>query len=122
VQDESLSVIYFNERVTDQQWTTFEVGHTTFNDEALRQAAEMTIYNMRNKRPAYNLISNNCQTFALSLLDAIQIGKHREFGYILLLLQLRVAVANSVQIDICDIPASDRKRQDQGSVRGGTGT
>lgn len=35
---------------------------------------------MREKRPAYNLISNNCQNFALNLLNAIQIGAHREFG------------------------------------------
>ena len=40
----------------------------------------MVIFNMRAKRPAYNLISNNCQNFALFLLDAIQVGKHREFG------------------------------------------
>ena len=35
---------------------------------------------MRSERPAYNLIDNNCQTFAVKLLDAIQIGKHREFA------------------------------------------
>lgn len=35
---------------------------------------------MRSKRPAYNLISNNCQNFALALLDAIQIGAHKEFA------------------------------------------
>lgn len=35
---------------------------------------------MREKRPAYNVISNNCQNFALLMLDAIQIGAHREFA------------------------------------------
>jgi hypothetical protein len=35
---------------------------------------------MREKRPAYNVISNNCQNFAVTLLDAIQIGAHREFA------------------------------------------
>jgi hypothetical protein len=40
----------------------------------------MVIYNMRAKRAAYNLISNNCQNFALLMLDAIQIGAHREFA------------------------------------------
>ena len=45
-----------------------------------RGAAEMTIAKMREKRPAYDLIDNNCQTFALALLDSVQIGKHREFG------------------------------------------
>jgi len=32
------------------------------------------------KRPAYNIISNNCQNFATLLLDAIQIGAHKEFA------------------------------------------
>lgn len=40
----------------------------------------MTIHNMREKRPAYNLISNNCQNFAVNLLDAIQVGAHRDFA------------------------------------------
>lgn len=40
----------------------------------------MTIFAMREKRPAYNLIDNNCQIFALRMLDAIQVGKHREFA------------------------------------------
>ncbi|CAK7203138.1 hypothetical protein SEUCBS139899_005867 [Sporothrix eucalyptigena] len=78
--DEHLDVIYINEAVVTDEWHTFEVGKTHFNDEALRQTGEMVIFNMRQKRPAYNLISNNCQNFALFLLDAIQVGKHREFG------------------------------------------
>lgn len=40
----------------------------------------MTIHNMRSTRPAYNLISNNCQNFAVNLLDAIQLGSHRDFA------------------------------------------
>lgn len=42
----------------------------------------MVIYGMREKRPAYNLINNNCQNFALLMLDAIQVGAtaHREFA------------------------------------------
>jgi hypothetical protein len=40
----------------------------------------MVIHNMRTARPAYNIISNNCQNFAVALLDAIQIGAHREFA------------------------------------------
>ncbi|KAK1759082.1 hypothetical protein QBC47DRAFT_371040 [Echria macrotheca] len=78
--DEQLDVIYINEVVNWEEWQTFEVGTTTFNDEALRQAGEMVIYNMRAKRPGYNLISNNCQTFALALLDAIQVGSSREIA------------------------------------------
>lgn len=40
----------------------------------------MVIYNMREKRAAYNLISNNCQNFAVNLLDAIHVGAHRQFA------------------------------------------
>lgn len=35
---------------------------------------------MRQTRPAYNLISNNCQNFAVELLESIAVGAHREFG------------------------------------------
>ena len=40
----------------------------------------MTIHNMRKDRPAYNLISNNCQNFAVNLLDKVQLGAHKEFA------------------------------------------
>lgn len=40
----------------------------------------MVIHNMRQKRAAYNIISNNCQNFAVLMLDAIQIGAHQEFA------------------------------------------
>jgi hypothetical protein len=40
----------------------------------------MVIHNMREKRPAYNVISNNCQNFAVFMLDAIQVGAHQEFA------------------------------------------
>jgi hypothetical protein len=43
---------------------------------------EMVIFGMREKRPAYNIINNNCQNFALLMLDAVQVGAaaHREFA------------------------------------------
>ncbi|CZR67882.1 uncharacterized protein PAC_17781 [Phialocephala subalpina] len=80
--DEELTVIYINEKIEDlgEEWRTFEVGKTRFTDEALRQAGEMVIHNMRQKRAAYNIISNNCQNFAVLMLDAIQIGAHQEFA------------------------------------------
>ncbi|KAK0616644.1 hypothetical protein B0T14DRAFT_523549 [Immersiella caudata] len=78
--DEDLNIIYVNEVLEWAEWRTFEVGTTTFNDEAIRQASEAVIYDMRVKRPAYHLISNNCQTFALALLDAVQVGSSREFA------------------------------------------
>ena len=40
----------------------------------------MVIFNMRARKAAYNLINNNCQNFAMNLLNTIQVGKHREFG------------------------------------------
>lgn len=43
-------------------------------------AAVMVIHQMRETRPAYNVISNNCQNYAVNLLDAIQIGAHKEFA------------------------------------------
>jgi hypothetical protein len=73
--DERLDIIYINGRVADEQWRTFPVGETRFNDEALRQAGEMVIHKMRQSKPGYNLISNNCQNYALLMLDAIQIGQ-----------------------------------------------
>ncbi|KAI1320242.1 hypothetical protein F5Y16DRAFT_86256 [Xylariaceae sp. FL0255] len=78
--DEDLDIIYINGKLQDGGWTTYEVGKTRLNDQALREAGEMTIFNMREKQKAYNLITNNCQNFALNLLDAIQIGNHRQFG------------------------------------------
>ncbi|KAF2667224.1 hypothetical protein BT63DRAFT_442198 [Microthyrium microscopicum] len=78
--DEHLDVIYINEKINKADWHTFEVGHTRFNDEALRHAGEMTIHKMREKRPGYNLISNNCQNFATVFLEAIKVGAHREFA------------------------------------------
>ncbi len=36
--DEALNVIYFNEEFKSEDWHTFEVGKTRFNDQALRKA------------------------------------------------------------------------------------
>jgi hypothetical protein len=41
---------------------------------------ESVIQIIREKRPAYNLISNNCQTYALQLLDAIKVSTQKELG------------------------------------------
>lgn len=38
--DEHLDVIYINEKIKRDEWHTFEVGKTRFNDEALRQAGK----------------------------------------------------------------------------------
>lgn len=46
MQDEHLDVIYINEKVKREDWHTFEVGKTNFNDEALRQTG-MSHFNDR---------------------------------------------------------------------------
>lgn len=38
--DENLDIIYINEKVAPEKWTTYEVGKTKLNDEALREAGE----------------------------------------------------------------------------------
>ncbi|PQK17475.1 hypothetical protein BB8028_0007g06700 [Beauveria bassiana] len=78
--DENFHVIYINNKINREEWKTFSVGQTRFNDDALRRAGEMVIATIREKTPAYNLISNNCQTYALQLLDAIKVGARKEFG------------------------------------------
>jgi len=78
--DENFDVIYINEEFKREDWHTFEVGTTRFSDQALVKAGRMTIHNMQQKRKAYNLISNNCQNFAVNLLDAIQVGAHAKFA------------------------------------------
>jgi len=40
-------VIYINEKVNMEEWHTFEVGKTAFNDEALRQAGKCSVANLR---------------------------------------------------------------------------
>ncbi|TDZ53804.1 hypothetical protein CTRI78_v006749 [Colletotrichum trifolii] len=78
--DEKFHVIYTNERIKREEWRTFPVGETRFNDEALRRAGESVIQSIRERQPAYNLITNNCQTYALQLLDAIKVDGHKDFG------------------------------------------
>jgi hypothetical protein len=38
--DEDLNVIYINEKINREEWHTFDVGVTRFNDEALKQASQ----------------------------------------------------------------------------------
>ncbi|KAH7079337.1 hypothetical protein BKA63DRAFT_508193 [Paraphoma chrysanthemicola] len=78
--DENFDVIYTNARIVREEWRTFHVGETCFNDDALRRAGEAVIQQIRSTRPGYNLISNNCQTYVLQLLDAIRVSQVKEFG------------------------------------------
>jgi hypothetical protein len=47
----------------------------TFWSEIFVHPGEMVIHNMRE-----NVISNNCQNYAVAMLDAIQIGAHVDFA------------------------------------------
>ncbi|KAK7226885.1 hypothetical protein V2G26_014888 [Clonostachys chloroleuca] len=78
--DENFHVIYTNAKIVREEWKTFSVGQTGFNDDAIRRTGETVIQTIRDERPAYNLITNNCQTFALRLLDAIKVEGQKEFG------------------------------------------
>ncbi|PVH93553.1 hypothetical protein DM02DRAFT_541307, partial [Periconia macrospinosa] len=78
--DENFDIIYTNARIDPKEWRTFDVGHTCFNDDAIRRTGEYVIESIRSTRPGYNLISNNCQTYVLQLLDAIKVGQAKEFG------------------------------------------
>ncbi|CAI6331733.1 unnamed protein product [Periconia digitata] len=78
--DENFDIIYTNARVDPDEWRTFDVGNTCFNDDAIRRTGEYVIESIRITRPGYNLISNNCQTYVLQLLDAIKVGQAKEFG------------------------------------------
>lgn len=40
---EHLDIIYINEKLNRDEWHTFEIGKTRFNDEALRQAGKSPI-------------------------------------------------------------------------------
>ncbi|KAK1996936.1 hypothetical protein LX36DRAFT_691694 [Colletotrichum falcatum] len=78
--DENFHVIYTNERYKRDEWRTFAVGETHFNDDAIRRAGEYVIQGIRSRQPAYNLISNNCQTYVLELLDAVKVDGQKDFG------------------------------------------
>ncbi|KAH6959431.1 hypothetical protein DER45DRAFT_565994 [Fusarium avenaceum] len=78
--DENFDVIYTNAKVDREEWRTFPVGQTRFNDDALRRTGESVIQSIRDRQPTYNLITNNCQTYVLQLLDAIKVGVNKEFG------------------------------------------
>lgn len=45
-----------------------------------RHLGEAVIQQIRGVRPGYNLLSNNCQTYVLQLLDAIRVSQVKEFG------------------------------------------
>ncbi|KAI0486490.1 hypothetical protein F4859DRAFT_371884 [Xylaria cf. heliscus] len=114
--DENLDIIYINDIQAQHEWTIYEVGKTKLNDEALRQAGEMVIYNMRERQKGYNLITNNCQNFALNMLNAIQIGKQRDFGTALAIFQRVTGKGSISDLFLAELPETeeqDEKTPDQ---------
>lgn len=66
----------------------------------------------REKRPAYNLISNNCQNFAVELLKAIQVGSGHEFGTTFAIYQ-RATGKGAIRDLFADKPADETAAQKQ---------
>ncbi|KAF2438065.1 hypothetical protein P171DRAFT_477518, partial [Karstenula rhodostoma CBS 690.94] len=61
---------YTNERINRLTggWTFYPIGNTTLNNEAIRDESTRVM----NEMPEiYNALNNNCQTFALQLVDRI---------------------------------------------------
>ncbi|KAJ0107975.1 hypothetical protein J7T55_008111 [Diaporthe amygdali] len=116
--DEHFDVIYINEAFNRDEWHTFKVGKTRFNDQALREAGEMVIFNMREKRPAYNLLDNNCQNFALNLLDKIRIGKHRDFATSFSVYQRAIGAGAVQDLFVDDHPDDNPETADEDAKPG----
>ncbi|POS69328.1 hypothetical protein DHEL01_v212278 [Diaporthe helianthi] len=111
--DEHFDIIYINETFNRQEWHTFEVGKTRFSDQALAEAGEMAIFNMRKKRAAYNLLDNNCQNFALNFLDKIRVGKHRDFATSFSVYQRAVGAGTIKDLFVDDHPDENPETADQ---------
>ncbi|KAH7211480.1 hypothetical protein DER44DRAFT_894551 [Fusarium oxysporum] len=76
--DVEFNILYNNDKTSAQTFLglwekPIVIGKTTFNDEAIRQAAEDVIKAMV---PRYNIYNNNCQLFCMNLADAICEGGH----------------------------------------------
>lgn len=60
--------------------STLSLSSMSNADNFIALPGESVIQAIRDKEPNYNLITNNCQTYALKLLDAIKSGNRKEFG------------------------------------------
>ncbi|KAG5917618.1 hypothetical protein E4U42_007176 [Claviceps africana] len=118
--DENFDVIYTNEKIKREEWRTFRVGETRFNDDAIRRAGESVIQSIRERQPAYNLITNNCQTYALQLLDAIKVGSKKEFGTTLAVYERLKGGPGKVKDLFVDAQGPEARPEDGGSLHEGT--
>lgn len=60
--------------------STVPSTHSCKSHAKILPQGESVIQSIRDKQPTYNLITNNCQTYVLQLLDAIKVGVDKEFG------------------------------------------
>ncbi len=72
----------------------------------------MVIYNMRQKQKGYNLITNNCQNFALNMLNAIQIGKQRELGTALAIFQRATGKGSVSELFLAKLPEAEEQGEE----------
>lgn len=49
-QDENFDVIYTNQKIKREEWRTFQVGETRFNDDATRRAGAFVYSAARDKK------------------------------------------------------------------------
>ncbi|TFK43225.1 hypothetical protein BDQ12DRAFT_661928 [Crucibulum laeve] len=84
--DESMTVVYQNGILKDANFTVTDAGYTTFNDRAIVEAGEcflLTFFEgelaIKKMDQKYRLKDNNCQKFAIYLLDEICQAGRRKF-------------------------------------------
>lgn len=80
---------------------------------------ESVIQSIRERQPAYNLITNNCQTYALQLLDAIKVGEKKEFGTTLAVYE-RLKGPGKVKDLFVEIEGPGARPEDGDSLQEGT--
>lgn len=73
----------------------------------------MVIFNMKETRAAYNLINNNCQNFAMNLLEKVRIGQHREFATSYSVYQRAIGAGSIQDLFVDDHPDEKPETADQ---------
>lgn len=79
------------------------------------------IASIREKTPAYNLITNNCQTYALQLLDAIKVGAQKEFATTLAVYERLTGPGKVMDLFAGDDQPQDAQQQQEGVTDGSGG-
>lgn len=72
---------------------------------------ESVIQSIRDRQPTYNLITNNCQTYALQLLDAIKAGGESEFGTTLAIYERIVGQGKVADLFVTDAEEAELQQE-----------